>query len=191
MGRGRPTKCKIKEVEFVQYMLDNLVDEKGDKVSCRKVWSDVEFIKWSGFNHESANDGEYKPISTGSIRYYQTVKKYWIPVLSEKYGKKMCLNEETLFMYHKEVSGKISAETTFNEFSREKNRGYSHKINKNNKKRKTSLNILNDISRELGAMISYANYGGSMDDYREYLMIRYGDNAYDRAHESVVGRYGD
>ena len=188
MGRGRKSKLKVSESELIKYMLDHLVDDKGDKISCRKVWSDIDFIKWSGMNHESSKEDEYKPLSVGSIRYHLNVKKYNIPVLSEKYGKKFTLCEFTLFKYHKEVTGRIDPEISFSDFSREKNRGYSGKHRHDGEKLKTNTNILNDISRELGHISRVKDFS-SISDFEDFLRFRFTDEKFDEIYEKVIKEY--
>lgn len=188
MGRGRKSILKISESEFVKCLLDKLVDDDGNKVSCRLVWSDPEFIKYTGMRHQSSDDTEIRAVSVGTLRYWQNVKKYNIPVLSEKYGKKFTLCEFTLFKYHKEVTGRIEAEISFSDFSREKNRGYSGKHRHDGEKLKTNTNILNDISRELGHISRVKDFS-SISDFEDFLRFRFTDEKFDEIYEKVIKEY--
>ena len=185
MGAGRKSLLKISEKDFVEYLLDKLVDEKGNKVAVREVWSNPEFMEYTGFRHIKNKD---KPVSTGTMRYHQNVKMFDIPVLTEKYGRKYTMCETTLYKYHKEVTGKILSSTPFNTFSREKNSGY-HRVVRNEGEI-TNEKILRQVGNELGFILTIEDMGGNLTDYRDYLIFKYGEDTFDDVRESVVSELG-
>lgn len=128
--RGRPTKCKLPKEVFREYLLNKLVDESGDKVSLRKIFSDVNFMEYTGYFNKKLDDGTYKPISPGSISYIIRTHD---------------LYELEVFYHHKFITKKISSHVTFSRFSREKNRGYKKGRYKNSM---SKYNNVSDIPKE-------------------------------------------
>ena len=185
MGVGRKSLLKISEKDFVEYLLDKLVDEKGNKVSVREVWSDPEFMEYTGFRHIKDRD---KPVSTGTMRYWQNVKMFNIPILTEKYGRKYTMCETTLYKYHKELTGKIQPQVNFSTFSREKNSGY-HRVVRNEGK-VTNEKILRQVGKELGFILTIEDMGGNLTDYKDYLIFKYGEDTFDDVYESAVSELG-
>jgi len=163
-----------------------LVDKDGRKVSHRDIWNSSEFKDFTGYTHENGTGGM---VSEGTMSYNMNVKIFSIPVLSEQYnGKKFTLCEPTLFVYHKDITGRINPEIPFGEFSREKNRGYGHKKKKYDFKLKNSKNVLNDISKEFGLPIRSKHFS-SLNEFKEYMIFRFTEDKFKVVYEKVVKNY--
>lgn len=186
--RGRKSMCKLSETELVAYLLDKLVNDDGSKVPVRKLWSSNEFIEYTGF--ENANK-RGAPCSWGTARYYCSVKEYTIPVISqENNDKKYTLCEETLYKYHKYVTGRIPAYRSFKDFSREKNKGYANEkdLTKGTIKQKTSKNVINDIAVELDCFLRVSDFDNKVSQFEDFLIFRY-DDKFNVARDIVMRRY--
>ena len=189
MGVGRKSLLKISEKDFVEYLLDKLVDENGKKVSIRKLWASNEFIEYTGF--ENANK-RGAPCSWGTARYYCSVKKYTIPTISQNNNdKKYTLSETTLYKYHKYVTGRIPSSDSFQKFSREKNKGYNNEKTFNGTKQRTSKNVINDIAKELDCFLNVSDFDNKVYQFENFLIFRYDEEGFDEAKQKVLRRYAN
>jgi len=106
---------KINDYEFKQFLIDNLIDKEGNKVSVRSLIESKKFMNYVGLYQEDER-GNKKPCSMGTIQYYLSDKKYNI-------------TESFLFEYHRD-RGNIPRDVTFDEWSNLKNRGKKSTKNK-------------------------------------------------------------
>lgn len=109
-GRALKRKLKISNEEFKEYLLDKYVDSNGDKVSVRAVWNDQDFMSYTGMFKINEYTGGQERVSEGTISYY---------------NKKLGLQEKDIFDYHKNISKRIPATLSFEEWSRKNNKGYT------------------------------------------------------------------
>lgn len=101
-------KLKISEHDFKNYLLNHYVDEEGNKVSDRVLWSTQEFFDYTGMYAVNKFTNERQICSTGTISYWK---------------KKLELKEEDIYDYHKNITKKITC--SFEEWSRKNNKGYT------------------------------------------------------------------
>ena len=87
-------KLKISEHDFKNYLLNHYVDEEGNKVSDRVLWSTQEFFDYTGMYAVNKFTEERQICSTGTISYWK---------------KKLELKEEDIYDYHKNITKKNSA----------------------------------------------------------------------------------
>lgn len=106
----RNRKLKLTEETFKNYLINLYVDEFGEKVSCRKVWSTSDFFSYTGMFKINKYTGEKERCSEGTISHY---------------NKKLNLSEEELFEYHQQITKRISLSVEFKDWSRKNNKGYS------------------------------------------------------------------
>lgn len=95
---------------FKEYLIDLYVDEHGEKVSCRKVWSSEEFFEYTGMFKINKYTGEKERCSEGTMSHY---------------NKKLNLTERDLFEYHQQITKRIPLTVTFEEWSRKNNKGHT------------------------------------------------------------------
>ena len=106
-------KLKISEQDFRIYLLNHYVDENGAKVSDRVLWSTDEFFELTGMYSINKFTNKRTILSTGTISYWK---------------KKLNLKEESVFLYHQNVTKKIPSDITYEEWSRKYNKGYKKEI---------------------------------------------------------------
>lgn len=103
-------KLRLSEDDFREYLLEKYVDGQGRKLSVRFVWSQKDFMKYTGMFKINPVTGEWDRVSEGTISYY---------------NKLLGLSEREIFNYHQLYTKKIPETTTFDEWSRINNKGYS------------------------------------------------------------------
>lgn len=130
-------KLKITEREFKIYLLENYIDENGNKISDRELWSKPSFFEYTGMYSIDKYTKEKKIISTGSISYWKS---------------KLNLKEKDVFLYHKNVTKKIDKNVDYDKWSKLNNKGHK-KINIYNE---------NTIKRNL---IKYVGLSNSYNKY--------------------------
>ena len=101
-------KLKISEKDFKSYLLSNYVDEDGNKVSDRILWSTEEFFDYTGMYSINKYTGEKQMVSTGTISYWKD---------------KLDVKEEEIYKYNTTVTNRIKVD--FEEWSRKNNKGYT------------------------------------------------------------------
>lgn len=114
----KKSKLKITENEFKDYLLHHYVDENGAKISDRLLWSTEEFFDYTGMYAINKFTQKRTIVSTGTISYWK---------------KKLNLNEENVYLFHKNITKKIDKNTTFEEWSRKFNKGYKKNIKTTNR----------------------------------------------------------
>ncbi len=100
-------KIKCTNSKLKKEIINRLVDDEGKKVSKNILSGDKEFLK--------AIQCDSLKLSSGTISNYCR--------LLENIEPKGIVNEEFLFEYHKNITGKIDQNTTFLEFSKNKRKG--------------------------------------------------------------------
>ncbi|MGL5100416.1 MAG: hypothetical protein ACRC0Y_04000 [Fusobacteriaceae bacterium] len=119
----RIRKLKLSDEEFKEYLLDKYVDEQGQKVSVRQLWKEEDFMEYTGMFKINSYTGRRERVSEGTISYYNRI---------------LCLTEKELFDFHQQITKRILATVTFDEWSRKNNRGYTRQelINQDTVKRR-------------------------------------------------------
>lgn len=107
-------KLKMSESEFREYLINNYVDEDGNKVSDRVLISSEKFIQDTGLYKIDKITGLIKPCSLGNISYWKS---------------KLDLKEYDIYKHHKYVTGKIASYVEYED--------WSNKAIKGRKKNKT------------------------------------------------------
>lgn len=131
------SKLKISEYDFKNYLLDHYVDDEGNKISDRVIWSSEEFYDYTGMFSVNKFTKIRQPVSTGTISYWKN---------------KLDLKEEDIFSFHQEVTKKIKDNISFEEWSRKNNKGY--------KKDKSTYNrdvIKNKLIKHVGLPNKYTH----------------------------------
>jgi len=103
---ARPTILKVTDNQMIRYLRNHFLLEDGSKASIRDVFSNQEFLKWSGFYKKSSMSFDYEMVSLGSISHLL---------------KRLKLNELDLFNYYIN-KGLIDKSINFEEWSRKCNR---------------------------------------------------------------------
>jgi hypothetical protein len=103
-------KLKLSEEDFKEYLLEKYVDEMGQKLSIRQVWETEDFMNYTGMFKINKYTGKKERCSEGTMSYY---------------NKKLGLTEKDIFEYHQLITKKIPITTTFEEWSRRNNKGYT------------------------------------------------------------------
>lgn len=106
----RNKKLKLSDEAFKEYLLNLYVDENGEKVSCRKIWSSDDFFEYTGMFKVNKYTGKKERCSEGTISHY---------------NKKLNLNEKDLFEYHQQITKRIPLTVNFDEWSRKNNKGHT------------------------------------------------------------------
>ena len=103
---GRKSQLKITENQLRRYLLNNFIDENGNKKSVRDVFINNSFMEYSGLYDHNSLSLELQPVSLGTMTY-------WL--------KKLDLREPELFKYYKK-KGLIKEGVEFKDWSRKCNR---------------------------------------------------------------------
>lgn len=148
---------KINDLKFKRYLLDNLIDEEGNKVSVRKLIESKKFMDYTGLYQEDEK-GNRKPCSMGTIQYYLSKDKY-------------DLNENFLFNYHRE-KGNIKKDVSYSEWSNLKNRGKKAVKNKF-----SDEVIFNSFISYFSDILPKEAYNYTLEFLKEHVIKSY-DNAF-------------
>ena len=104
---ARPSILKVTDNQMIRYLRNHFLLEDGSKASIRDVFSNQEFLKWSGFYKKSSMSLDYEMVSLGSVSHLL---------------KRLKLNEKDLYDYYIK-RGLIDPSVTFEMWSRKCNRG--------------------------------------------------------------------
>lgn len=108
--KAKNGKLKLSDTEFKNYLLENYIDENGDKVSDRELWSRNDFFEKTGLFKINKFTNKKEICSTGTISYWK---------------KKLLLKEQSVFEYHQLITKKISENTEFEVWSKKNNKGHN------------------------------------------------------------------
>ncbi|MGL4425566.1 MAG: hypothetical protein ACRCZ0_07510 [Cetobacterium sp.] len=103
-------KLILSEDEFREYLLDKYVDGFGQKLPIRQVWETDDFMNYTGMFKINKYTGKKERCSEGTMSYY---------------NKKLGVTELDIFEYHQRITKRIPVTTTFSEWSRKHNKGYT------------------------------------------------------------------
>lgn len=119
----RSRKLRLSDDEFKEYLLDKYVDEQGQKVSVRQLWKEEAFMEHTGMFKLNKYTNEKERVSEGTISYH---------------NKRLGLTEKEIFDYHQQITKRIPITTSFEEWSRKNNKGYTREelINQDTVKRR-------------------------------------------------------
>lgn len=158
----RSRKLKLSEEEFKEYLLDKYVDEQGQKVSVRLLWGTEEFMNHTGMFKINKYTKKKERVSEGTISYY---------------NKKLELTERDIFEYHRQITKRIPVTTTFEEWSRKNNKGYTREelLNQDTIKRR--------MIKYFGLSESYIHF--SHDKVRELCSRLVGKEEITKFYESL------
>lgn len=103
---SRPTLYTCSTTEFKEYILDFLVKENGTKRTVIELINNKEFQDLTGYYRKTALGR--KSVAVGSIQYF--------------IGVVFNLSERVVYEHHYYVSGKIPVGTTFDNWSKKRNK---------------------------------------------------------------------
>ena len=130
----RVSKLKIADLELKKYLLENYVNEKGDKVSDRELWSRQEFFEYTGLYKVNEYTDTLERVSLGTVSYWK---------------KKLGVKEREIFDYHQNVTGRIAPDIDYRTWSKLNNKGH----------KKTKVHTRESFKNSL---ISYLGLEGSL-----------------------------
>jgi len=106
MGKkGRPSLAKKSDAKIRELLLNAKVDIFGNYVSWRDVYSNPDIMWQTGFyrRKEYSETGKLVPLSVGTTSYHISPKKY-------------NLTEYEVFLYHRDITCRISEDMSFDNF---------------------------------------------------------------------------
>lgn len=130
-------KLKLSDEDFKEFLLDNYIDQNGNKVSDRELWSSESFMEKTGMFKLDRFSKKKLCCSTGTISYWK---------------KKLNVREKDVFDYNQKITQKILNKIKYEEWSKMNNRGY-HKIELETPDRRK-----NRLIRILGLDQTFRNY---------------------------------
>lgn len=121
-------KLKLSDEEFKFYLLDNYIDENGNKVSDRELWSTPEFMEKTGLFKIDRFSKRKLCCSTGTISYWK---------------KKLSVREKDVFDYNQKITQKILNKVEYEDWSKVNNKGRKKiEIETPERRKNRLLNIL-------------------------------------------------
>ena len=90
---ARPSQLKITEEQLKRYLQKHYIDSNGNKKSVRDVWSDTEFMSYSGLYDNRSVSYDYKMVSLGTISHWNKKLGLREKELYEFYVKKGLIDE--------------------------------------------------------------------------------------------------
>lgn len=114
---SKKSKLLISETDFRKYLLNNYVDEEGNKISDRVLWSTKEFFDTTGMFTINKYTQDRQIVSMGTVSYWK---------------KKLNLSEKDIYEFHKIITGRIK-DISFEDWSRKYNKGYDKSISTYNR----------------------------------------------------------
>ncbi|MGL4209939.1 MAG: hypothetical protein ACRCRT_00170 [Cetobacterium somerae] len=142
---GRKTKLKITEDKFQKYLLENYIDNDGDKVSDRELWSSDKFMNITGIYRKDKYSDKKIMVSLGTVSYWK---------------KKLNINEKSIFHYHRTITKRIKNTVMYDEWSRMNNTGHQKK------------KVITDLSRRTD-LIKILNLGAEFKSYSVDIIMEY------------------
>lgn len=169
---ARPRLIKLTNKQFKEWLLDNFVDENGNKITCRDLMKSEKF----------KNEVFYNPSKTfGSIG---TLSNWMGKLLTDEYPYKGEAVTEQLIFTHNLQKGVIKS-ISFDEWSRKYNKGHQSENTLINSEKI----ILNKVAEKLGSAFKCQEeaFQGNLDLFREFLVDYFGYDSYMEALNSLKG----
>ena len=175
---ARPRQRKLNDSDFKVWLLNNFIDDKGNKVSFTDLLNSGK-LKEVGLHRINKDTGEDEPCSRGSLSYWCYHKKYGVSKVEPFKGEP--ISDEVIYKWGVQ-NGMINKDVVYDTWTNIHNRNGTNGTTRNISSDRI---LLDKIARQLKSGYRVKDLQGDVVEFRKFLVTYYGADKYYEALEKI------